>query len=409
MITRLAGEMDLMRLTASRPLRPGNSTSRRTTSGTAPRVSSSRASSELAKLCAHSRSCACLSTRTMVRRKLWLSSTSQTTMGLVRVDLALIGLGLSVVGLSANRPREADGLPLRAESFATVAQLVISWHVTRLRDWRGHNHQRARPRDAADFHGPTQIRGPATQVLQAVPFADLLLIKADAVILDAEQQQPFRTLELNLHARGLSMPGDVVNDFFKHGKYVPPQLQRGFWRFLLTISDELERRAAQHRPGCFFHSQHELAHGVRRWIQEPDDVAQGINRVSGDSADFDEFLGKAGGLFGNHLTEEGDSAEIAANFIVQVARHTQAQAGEPSFEREPHFISGDKQQQQASSRNNPKPPSLPEMRQNNQGHRCAGFVPDAIIVATDHSESVIARPKITVMSSPFGAGRDPLI
>ncbi len=137
------------------------------------------------------------------------------------------------------------------------------------------------------------------------------------------------------------MAGDIVNDFFKHRKEVPPQLERRFRRVCLAIGGEFEGRAAQHRPGRFLHSQHQLVHGVGCRIQKPDDVPQRINGVCRHAADLDQFLGDARGLFGDHFTEQGDRAEIAAHFIVQVAGHAQTQAREPSFERQPHFISSD--------------------------------------------------------------------
>jgi len=103
-----------------------------------------------------------------------------------------------------------------------------------------------------------------------------------------------------------------------------------------------------------------------------------------------QFLGEANGrgLFGEHFTEERNRPQIAAHFIMQIARHAKAHPGEPPLDRQAHFIGGREKQKQADHDRNSKQPGLPKMWQNDHCERRAGFIPNTVIVAPQHAKKV---------------------
>src|SRR6516162_4139699 len=54
-----------------------------------------------------------------------------------------------------------------------------------------------------------------------------------------------------------------------------------------------------------------------------------------------------------------------------------------------------------------EPPRLPKVRQNGQGYRSALLVPNAVVVASGHSEGVITRRNIPVIDAALGSGVNP--
>src|SRR5207245_989988 len=107
-------------------------------------------------------------------------------------------------------------------------------------------------------------------------------------------------------------------------------------------------------------------------------------------------------------TEEGDGAEIAADFIMKIAGNAQAEAREAALGGEPDFVDGAEQKQDQSGSKEAKGPGLPKVRQNGHGERRAVLIPDTVVVAGQHTKFIFSRRNITIMGFALDTGIHPI-